>query len=369
MKKIKVMLSSRCDDPVSFKKQKHLLSELRQDLKDMLEKDAFLGTSLLDVWINEDAPPAAGDENAWEHCLAQANDSDIFICLYNGNAGRSGPNGAGIGICHAELDAALRTGRSKVRVVELPKPSKNTTGPNKSFQESVERLGLFRGGKIETREQLTKRVQQAVLDALVDLFYRGKSQSKKDKYDRGEALEWSRMNFVARKRAIENCLVEALQARVGAEKRDQYNFVKIGQDKVAFRVAAVPAPISVAEARELVGRPHMKDHLAASAFTTRNHIGPVHLIGCHRIVAENQALSLLGYADAVVVRSGFGIYVADTVRKSQLVFLSDCRDGPRTSHMVQLFFEWLETSGEKDQLICRAKSRRKIVETIAKEAG
>lgn len=93
----------------------------------------------------------------------------------------------------------------------------------------------------------------------------------------------------------------------------------------------------------------------------------MHLIACHRSVTENQATNLLGFPDATVVSSPFGIYVADEIQKMQFVFLANCRDPSQTRHAVQRFLDWLEQSGEGKYLAERAQARARIVKAIAQE--
>jgi len=68
-----------------------------------------------------------------------------------------------------------------------------------------------------------------------------------------------------------------------------------------------------------------------------------------------------------VVTTPFGVYVADNIQKIQLVLIGNCRDESNTRHGVQRFFEWLEQTGEGDELSVRAAARARIVKAIAKE--
>jgi len=365
---LRVMLSSRCNDTVPLGDESPSLTELRHEIKKKLETERLFGRALFEVWINEDGEPAPGDENTWEHCLRQAAESEIFISLFNGNAGWTGPQHGDFGICHAELETALKTGRSKVRLAEIPEqPGRDATPADKRFRQFVKKQGLFRGGTISTRDDLFRLTYEAVFDTLLDLSRRGRTQSKKDRYDRGEALEWNRLSFAERKAAIEKTLIDALDQRHGSGQSDGEHFVRIDGTQILVRVSAVPGPMNVAEARELMGRPHLSDHITAHVLANGYRIGPIHIIGCHRGVTEAQAISVLGFPDAVTVKSGFGIYVADNVQKVQLIFLDNCRDNAATRHMTQLVFDWLDHSGEAAKLVQRAKSRRKIIRAIAKE--
>jgi len=130
-------------------------------------------------------------------------------------------------------------------------------------------------------------------------------------------------------------------------------------------VDAVPAALSIGAARELVGRPFLRDYERLEMMAEA--VGPVHVIGCNRGATESQALQMLGFPDATVVTAPFGIYVADDVQKVQFVLLANCRDQTATRTALQRFLEWQDASGEADDLVKRARSRKRIVETIAAE--
>jgi len=99
------MISSRCKDFFPGPGGRNL-SDIRADLKKEIESSSVLGRQIFDVWINEDAPPAEGRDDSWDHCLAQVKDCDILIVLSNGNAGWA-KSGSDIGICHAEFMLGL----------------------------------------------------------------------------------------------------------------------------------------------------------------------------------------------------------------------------------------------------------------------
>jgi hypothetical protein len=85
--KIKIMISSRCNDPfpVAAKGAKRL-SDIRAQLKAEIEAVRIFGQPVYEVWINEKAAED-GSQQAWDHCMEQARDCDVFIALFNGNAG------------------------------------------------------------------------------------------------------------------------------------------------------------------------------------------------------------------------------------------------------------------------------------------
>src|SRR5664280_3834900 len=86
-----------------------------------------------------------------------------------------------------------------------------------------------------------------------------------------------------------------------------------------------------------------------------------------RQATEGQAVRQLGFPDATVVSTPFGVYVADKIQKIQLAFLSNCRDPTSTMYQVQRVFDWIEEVGEGPLILDRAASRARIVTAIAGE--
>ncbi|WPM24560.1 hypothetical protein OGV25_14400 [Pseudomonas sp. P1B16] len=132
---------------------------------------------------------------------------------------------------------------------------------------------------VSTVEQLRDRVQEALLDAVVVLTQRGVTAAASSRFDMGQALDWTRMDFRQRKRAMETVLLQALtggEAPVG----DAYAIVPMADVNIAVFVHAIPAAFTVAAARELVGKPFLRDH--EHAHLLQGAHGPLHLIACHR---------------------------------------------------------------------------------------
>lgn len=363
---IKVMLSSRCNDPFPADSDQ-TLSSIRKQIKREIEATKLFGKQVFEVWINEEAPPADGIDDSWEACLQAVRDCDVLLVLCNGDAGWA-KRGGDIGICHAEYMEGLATTRGKVRLIAMPNVSVAVgqgaeAERNKRFQEFVALQTPFRGGTVSTLKQLCDRVYEALLDSVVVLTQRGVTASSSTRFDMGPALDWTRLDFRQRKRAMEAVMLNALG---GANTSiENAAVVVIAGANVAVLVHAIPAAFTVAAARELVGKPFLLDHLHADALD--NAVGPLHLIACHRGATETQATALLGFADATVVSASFGIFVADDVQKVQFAFLANCRDESQTRHALQRFLEWLDQTGEADILAKRAASRARIVRVIAAE--
>jgi hypothetical protein len=47
-------------------------------LKDRLMAAGLFGQRVFEVWINEDAPPAAGDAG-WDECMKQVDAADVLL--------------------------------------------------------------------------------------------------------------------------------------------------------------------------------------------------------------------------------------------------------------------------------------------------
>ncbi len=363
---IKVMISSRCNDEIHYRGALAKLSAVRQALKQAIETQTVFGRATFACWINEDAPPAAGTADSWDHCLEQVRKADIVIVLYNANAGWS-KSSTDIGICHAELLEALRTGAAKVRLIELPlaPPPKNAAEKSRCtrFQKYVAEQSLFRGA-VSDGEGVLAVATAALAEAVVDMTHLGVREARKGKYDTGQALEWSRLPFDRRAMAIEETLVDSLG---GAPRPDRFKVTELELDGqlVLVRCHAIADSLGVAAAREAIGRPFLHDHALLPEM--KSSAGPLHVVGCHKTITERQATSLLGFPDVVTVKTSFGVYVADRVHMAQVAFLGNCRDETSTRHAVQRFLVWLEASGEAHHVAARAVSRRKIVVAIGKE--
>lgn len=368
--KLKVMLSSRCNDhfPLAPAKFSQPLSVARKALKAEIEALSVFGRKLFEVWINEDAPPASSSVDSWEKCLEQVRDCDILIVLSNGNAGWAKAAGE-IGICHAEYMEGLSTARGKVWLVSLGNVSLAVDDQgirNKRFQDYLAGQTAFRGGEIKTIKALTERVKEALMDAVVTLTQRGVHDAGSSRFDMGQALDWSRLGFRERKGAMEEILVDAVLGRKGSKRLSGGVAVQIAGTGVMIVCHAIPAALGISAARELVGQPFLRDHeLSASLGVAIG--GPLHVIACQKNATETQAIGLLGFPDATIVSGPFGVYVADKVQKVQFAFLVNCRDDTRTRHAAQRFFEWLEQTGEDVLLARRALARSRIVKAIAAE--
>lgn len=368
-RKIRVMISSRCNDRFpSGNPKAPTLSELRRKIKTEIESSLLFGTPAFEVWINEEAPPQGANWDSWEVCLEAVKDCDILLVLFNGNAGWAKHAGE-IGICHDELATAYSLNPAKVRCVTLPRIACDASDEgirNRRFQDYYDTLSPFRGGEVKTVDDLMDRVREALRDAVVTLMQTGVLAAGKGRGYSGQALDWNRLNFAERQKTMVAVLRDALLRRPGSSDEAGNVFVRLAERPVLAVLSAMPAAFSIAAAREMVGQPFLKDHLHAPALGDKRG-GPVHFIACQKNTTEAHGIKLLGFPDATVVSTPFGVHVADNIQKIQLVLIANCADDPSTRHGVQRFFEWLDQTGEGQRLARRSAARARIVRQIAKE--
>jgi hypothetical protein len=367
--KVRVMISSRCRDYPMADGGDFPLEKLRKSLKARIEAEEVFGHALFLCFVNEKEPSKSAARDLWDHCLAEIRRSHIVIVLYNGDAGWSAEE-ADDGICHAELSAALYSGRDRSYVLQLPLTAKAPDARDQRFRARFGTELQFTGAPTRSANEAEALVLQTLAEAVADLTRGGTTLLRKESYSLGEALDWSRLGYAERKATMEAACIAALTDHAPgapAPIDSRHATLPVAGTGVLFCVHAIPAATSLAAAREMVGKPFLADHLHLRA-APKAH-GPVHLIACHRTATEKQAIDLLGFPDATVVSTSFGIYLVDPVQRIQLVMLANCRDQATTRYAVQRLFDWLERSGQDDALAAHARARGRIVRAIQKEAG
>ena len=298
--------------------------------------------------------------------MSQVHAADLILVLYNGNSGWT-KNGGELGICHGELDAALSQAPAKVRLIQLPMvPLRDGEEGfrDERFRSYVGLRNLFRGQVANTGEEILTRSRQALREAVAKMVKLGGRESSKGRGHMGDALSWSRLNFSARRAAIESVLKSALLARYGSEDHGGHVFVRIEKKPVLVVCHGIPDNLGVSAAREMIGQPFLRDHQLADV-AAQAGAGPVHLIGCSESITKSQARKILGFPDAMIVDTPFGIYVASDTEKIQLIFIRGCTEESSTRLGVQRLFEWLEQSEEAPRLKTRAVFRGRVVRVIA----
>lgn len=372
-KRLTVMISSRSDrfsidDSEGGRKT---LREVRLALKAEVEAETFLNAGLVDVWINEGA---TGNHNqtAWDECIRQAEDCDLFIGLYDGSAGWSVAGGS-VGICQAEFDAALRSAPGKVRILPLPGATiaaGASRARDKRFFEALTTANLFQVPVVGGWNELRSRFLQTLHEQVLRLAREGAREHRRSGGNVGQALDWSRMSFADRSAVIGLTLAKALADRADSnllqESGPAMAIAKLENTELLFACHGAPRSLSTAAGRDAVGQPFLRDHLLV-ADAGEDVGGPIHLIGCPKGVTDTQAVNLLGFPEFTVVEGSFGVYASDTVQKIQLCLLADCADPGSTRNSVERLVEWLSRSRELPTMADRAASRRRIIEAIRAE--
>ncbi len=376
---IRVMISSRCRARIKFEGKEVWLSDLRKRLKAEIESLAFWPgqEKLFDCWINE---PSSGSEirqTWWERSIDETKQADIVVVLYNGEAGGGIKDGP-MGICHAELDAVL-TDSKKVRIIPLPLATLPTDklqlGRDENFRAYVQNLDIF-APRVETGEELIERVRQEVRDVVVSLVQNAAITPDLSKTNVGPALEWHRMSYAARESAMRAQVRKVLEGVPGT-KPGKARFatgewvtmwIWLGGKRILAALHAVPAGLSQSAAREIVGQPFLMDHTLHDQLAAGDG-GPIHLVACYKGATESQALKMLGFPDATVVPGRFGLHVADSVQKIQIVLLKSCQSPTATTHAISTWLEWLKRSAEDTEVVKRAAARKQIIAAIAAVNG
>jgi hypothetical protein len=365
--RIKVMLSSRCNDPFPLASKPAVrLSEIRRQLKQKVEAERLLGEVLYEVWINEDAV-ADATRDSWEECMAQARDCDILIALFNGNAGWTGKSGT-VGICHAEFQTAWEQAPGKVfaiNISELSAPMAPAAPPDKLFQSYMDQANRFIASA-KDRTSLEAQICRTIAKATVMLVQRGARDARRGSGYLGPALEWNRLGYTDRSAQMVSAARSALGTpKPRKAKANERTCVRtVSGKQILFVLGAVPDSISVPAAREMVGQPHLEDHRLVKALSSVEG-GPVHLIACHKTVTSSQSQRMLGFPNATVVAAPFGIYVFDPIQAIQLVLISGCGDDIATRHGIQKFLEWLDQADQTELLVGGALKRKAVVAALA----
>jgi hypothetical protein len=371
-KKIRIMISSRCSSLVADGEQQVSMTVVRKRLHDRLRDEPLLGEALFEVWISDNAPDQSqGDlDTAWNRSLEEVRKADVVLALYTGEAGWA-PKSGEIGICHAEFQEVWNNGPARlkvVRVLEVTFPARKSaaeTKADRTFQEYFQTLNPT-SPEARNADDVVARSLEALREAVASLVKLGGREARKGRFAYGTALDWSRLDFGARKQAMEEALGEALRD-LGASPLSSvaggWDW-PLADESLLTIVHGLPAAFGVAAARELVGQPFLRDHGYDASGEAPSLAGPVHLVACLKTVSESQAMRQLGFPDATIVAAPFGVYVADKVQKIQMVFLANCRDATTTRHALTRLVEWLDSTGEEANLVSRARGRRRIVAAV-----
>lgn len=368
-KYINIMISSRNNATFDGKN----LSDLRKEIKEIIEKEKLFGREIFKVWINEYEDPQSFDITIWDKCLREARQADIVIVLANGESGWVKEHDT-IGICHAELLEALNSADGKVRAIKLEglendiaKDSRQQIADEKFQKFLSENYQIF-SNPVKTVRSLKTRIKETLNDAVITLIQKGVIEVGRSKGNYGEVLTWKRKNYSDRSELIIKALQDSIDKKGTGRKVGKNYYLDRDDSQILLLLHAIPDSVSIASARERVGQPFLQDFRNHKLLTNDDNVtGPVHIIGCHKSITEAQARNILGFPDATILKDSFGIYVADNIQKIQMIFLEKCHDSYSTAHAFQEFINWMDRIGEMKELETRAVSRKNIITAIAGE--
>ena len=142
--------------------------------------------------------------------MSQVMKADILLCIYTGEGGWAKDKGD-IGICQGELETGFNKEPSKVFIINaenaLASSIDKTEPKNKRMRDFVNKTNRFYNSS-SSKEEILIAAKAIVAEATINLAKMGRREARKGKYNFGEALDWSRMNFIERKYAIEKEITE-----------------------------------------------------------------------------------------------------------------------------------------------------------------
>ena len=351
------------------------LSDLRQEIKvkvqDVLARPD--GERRVSVWINEDSEAVVGSTDWYDESMAEVRRADVVLVLFSGDAGSVLP-GRNVGVCHAELQAALADAPTKVRAIDvrgmLAADAIARTERDTRFVAEFDALGLMTRRPLSYDEAVSDAVD-AVGATVRDLALAGITAARRGVRSLGAALDWRRMTFSARTAAMEKALVDTLLQKqnggVPVKGKLRLAHAPVAGQQVLFVANVAPEGLSLARSRELVGQPHRNDHLLVGDLG--DSVGPVHLVACPAGVTASQMRALIGATELVTADTSTGIWAADAVSRGQVLGLRDCIDARSVQVQLEAALQWLHQSGEDVELVKRARRRRAIVEQMASADG
>lgn len=359
MNKIKIFISSRVNSAFSKLDAPYTLEELRAYLRTSLEAEKFLGEPILQVIINESNFNSTISKNAFDNCIDTLQECNIIIILYNGQAGWSiSGSESSNGICHEEFLVATREFSDMSFMLDLsayfdPAKDPDEIEKNEAFardiKESFSHMETIKAKKIaELKNGVLKQVKQYILKALEKSLSTQKTVVSRSTVF-GDTLDWNKLNYTERKEILQQKLQETL------EPLDVFQNV--------FKLYhGIPDNMSVADARNLIGRPFLQEHELIRGST--HDSGAIHFVAGYGNVTEAQAKGLVGYPDVTIIKASFGLYLWEKIMHIQIFFFKACVNPQTIKTRCTEMVNWLNSSRELSNIKARAKARYAILEVV-----
>ena len=376
---VKVMVSSAVNERVASVPMKDIRKRIAARLREL----QVGGMDVFRPWLSEEQGALDQSETTWDTCIREARRCDIFVSLYTGNPGWVRDH-LGIGICHAEWQAAFDATPKKARVVLVKGPTFDKAkaeatlppSPARRFYIDIEERWQ---GRAETPDEIVDRAYEAVWLAVSDLVIAGRLAGSRGRNLLGASLEWANLDFERREQVMLKALEDALVGDDGAGRvlggagqagdvpasaRQRGVVRTVGGASVAFITHAVPGPFAVPEARSSLGQPFRGELQLLGALEDAKAVGPIHVIAVQQNVTETQVRKFIGRPDALVAAQSFGVFASDDAAYVQALFLANCRDPSRVANAFSMAFEWWQLAGLERMLAARATARTAILRAL-----
>jgi hypothetical protein len=357
MNKIRVFLSSRVNSSFVGLDYKYSLTDLRKFIRDELEKETFLGENVLQVLINEASFNSDLSRDAFDNCINTLRSGNIIIILYNGEAGWSVSNSTN-GICHDEFLIAINEFSGMTYAMSISQFFKlplegHEKEKNDSFTGDINRsFRHMENISATTVEELKKTVLKQIKGYILDAVQKSFETRKEEVLGLnvfGETLDWSKLNYSERQEALFSKLESTFSAIAGLE-----TVIK------AFH--AIPDNMSVADARNMIGRPFIEEHEMIKQKKEKS--GIIHFVAIYGNATETQVKNLVGYPDLTVIKGSFGYYLWEKNSHIQMFFLTKCINPQTVKTRLLQLINWLNGSGELSKIVVRANARFSILNAI-----
>lgn len=361
MTPLKIFLSSRVRSTSKggVLDRSFTLGELRTYLRNELENETLLGEKIWDVVINEtdfDSPIAV---NAFTNCMNKMRECHVIIILYNGEAGWGNVEGSN-GICHEEFLIAASEFSQMAFALDLRPyfgltPEDVLAEKNRNFALDIENTFVHMESppeNIRSVDELFAFVLQQVKRYLlksVELSFATQKRIVSASSVFGETLDWSKLSYPEREDELKVMLKKAFSVLPDFE-----DVIK------AFH--AIPDHMSVADARNRIGRPFVYEHRLLDGRPEQS--GVIHFIGVYGNATEIQAKSLVGYPDITVIRAPFGFYLWEKNVHIQIFFVRNCINPQTVRTRLSEVINWLNGSRERAKILKRAEARFSILKAI-----
>jgi hypothetical protein len=359
MNKLKIFLSSRVNSSFEGLDLPFTLTELRQYIRESIEAETFLGEKVFEVVTNETSFNGDFTKDAFDNCLDTMRLCNIIVVFYNGEAGWSAEDTPTNGICHEEFLVAIDNFSGMTWAMDLTKyftlpgdgPAKEkndafTGDINRSFRH-MEKISSSESVE-DLKKTVLKQVKGYLLDA-VDKSFKTRKEEVLASNVFGATLDWSKLTYSERQEEMKGQLKSIFSAIPGF-------------NEVIKEFHSIPDNMSVADARNMIGRPFIEEHELIKGKKEKK--GILHFVAVYGNATEIQVKNLVGYPDLTVIKDSFGYYLWEKNAHIQMFFLTKCINPQKIKTRLSQLVNWLNDSKEKPKIVVRAQARFSILHAM-----